>query len=342
MRLVRLIAALGVLAVLAWCGWWWLAAEGQRRAIQGWLDGRARAGWQAEAAAITVTGFPWTFDRRITAPALADPRAGWAWSAPQIEADSAALGLNRIVVRLPNRQSLAVPGARAEITADLLTADLGVAPDTRLGLQALGLEARALAVQGPAGWAGGAALLTGRLAARAADTGPANSYDLDVTGEALRLPAALLAALDPTGALAPQADRLVLDAIVALDAPLDLGAIERGRIDPRSIVLTQALVSWGRMELALRGRVEIDADGYPVGKLAVGARNWREMVALARRSGALGDTQADLLTQALELAALLGGGGERLEVTLGLGERRIRIGPVTIADAPRLAAPRAP
>lgn len=334
----RAVGALG-LAALGWGAFWLIAATLERQALLGWAEGRVRAGWQAEIGDLAITGFPLAFERRLTDVALADPGAGWAWAAPLVLGTSRALAPNRLTLILPPRQTLAVPGARAVLESAALDAMIDFAPDSRLGLREAQLSGRDLALRGAPDWAAQAERLDARIALRGPDSGPGPAYDLDLSGGAIGLPPALVAMVDPTGALVPRAERLVLDATLVLDRPLDLAALEAGRIVPRSLVLAQAALGWGRMELVLQGRLDLDADGYPRGRLTARARHWRDMVALARRAGALGPDQARVLSGALEIAALFGGADGAIELPLDFADRAIRLGPVRLGPAPRLVDP---
>ena len=88
------------------------------------------------------------------------------------------------------------------------------------------------------------------------------------------------------------------------------------------------------------GGVEIDERGYPDGKIRLTAKHWREIIALARRSGAIGADLAEALTVALGLIALLGGDRDKLDVSLKFRRGEVWIGPLSIGRAPRLAPPR--
>ena len=86
--------------------------------------------------------------------------------------------------------------------------------------------------------------------------------------------------------------------------------------------------------------IEIDDRGYPTGKIKLTARHWREIIVMARRSGAIGADMAEALTTALELVALLGGDRDQLDATLKFSDGEVWIGPISIGRAPRLAPPR--
>ena len=124
------------------------------------------------------------------------------------------------------------------------------------------------------------------------------------------------------------------------DAPLDRHLIEDGRLALRAMTIRRAGFQWGRMRLEARGEIRIDERGYPKGKIKLTVKHWREMIALARRSGAIGADMAGALEAALELIALLGGDRDKLDVSLKFRRGEVWIGPLSIGRAPRLAPPR--
>lgn len=77
-RILVILAVIGTLCVAAWFGW----AAFSKRVIESWFAARIAEGWQVAADDITVTGFPLSFETRLTGLMLADPATGLAWTAP--------------------------------------------------------------------------------------------------------------------------------------------------------------------------------------------------------------------------------------------------------------------
>ena len=331
----------GVLGLLVAGGsiWWVTIAGLQEAGLTRWLEDQTRRGWQAEAGAVEVTGYPLDFNLRAEEIALSDPRAGWSWRGPWLMAESRALQPNRMLVTLPPNHELAVPGERAEIAAERMTADLHVAARSSMALTETGVDIASLTIAGQSGWQGAAGRLAGRVALREAELSPPNSYDIRIEGAEIALPAEILSALDPTGLLTPEVDEIEISGFAALAEPLDRRTVEEGRVELRAAVLRRAGFSWGEMRLSVRGEIEVDRAGYPVGRLEVEAREWRRIVEVAEKGGLIGGDLADAISGALEFVSALSGGGE-LRVPLTLSDRKVRLGPVAIADAPRLAPAR--
>ncbi|MEL6208680.1 MAG: DUF2125 domain-containing protein, partial [Pseudomonadota bacterium] len=189
-RIAKWIMGLALAGGLGWLGWWFAAATGQEAALEGWLEARAAQGWQAEGD-VSVGGFPARFARRIEGPALADPRAGWAWQAAFLEAVSPAWDPTNIAFRLPNAQDFAIPTTRVRIESTRFQGLLSVVPGISLPLRALGLDIEALTLEGREGWQAGAERVLIDVARRT-DGAPENTYSVDLTAEAVRLPKRLL------------------------------------------------------------------------------------------------------------------------------------------------------
>lgn len=340
MRIVYILIGAAILGALAWTGWWYALARGQEAALAAWFDDRARAGWQAEHDGIGLTGFPLRLEREIAGIRLADPRTGWAWTAPWLRVESATFSPSRFRVTWPGAQSLAVPGERTDIASSAMVATLELRPDSALGLihafvEVAGLDIRARPGSGP-GWTARAGSVVADIAERINDDG----YTIAFRAERVLLPEPLMARIDPTGLAGREVERITFDGAAVFDAPLDRHLIEDGRLALKAATIRRAGFQWGRMRLEARGAIEIDDRGYPKGKIKLTARHWREIIALARRSGAIGADMAEALTTALELIALFGGDRDKLDATLKFRDGEVWIGPISIGRAWRLAPPR--
>jgi hypothetical protein len=339
MRILRFLFGFLVLGALAWTGWWLLLARGQELALAAWFDDRARAGWQAEYREIELTGFPLELRRTVTAIHLADPETGWAWTAPWLKIDSAPFAPSRFAVAWPGEQMLAVPGERSDITVDAMSALIWLRPESALGLVRLSAEAEGLDIRGyrgtGPGWTAGAARFRATVAERVNDEG----YSIELHADRVLMPEPLMARIDPLGLAGREIERASFDGSAVFAEPLDRHVIEQGRLALRLASIRSAGFQWGETRLEAQGKIRVDKRGYPKGKLDVTARQWRELIAMARRSGALGGEMAEALTQALELVALLGGDRNELDATLTFDDGEIWIGPISIGRAPRLAPP---
>ena len=342
MRIVHILIGAVILGALAWTGWWLALARGQEAALAAWFDERARAGWQAEHDAIGLTGFPLALEREIAGIRLADPNTGWAWAAPWLRVESDTFSPSRLEVTWPGTQSLAVPGERADIASGTMAATLELRPELAMGLvhasaEVAGLDIRARPSSGSgSGWSARAGRIEADIAERVNDDG----YAIAFRAERVLLPTPLMARIDPTGLAGREVERITFDGAAVFDAPLDRYLIEGGRLALKAMTIRRARVQWGRLRLEARGAIEIDERGYPRGKLKLTARHWREMIAMARRSGAIGADLAEALTTALELVALLGGDRDKLDATLKFSNGEVWLGPLSIGRAPRLAPPR--
>lgn len=337
-RLIKVLGGLTMLAIGGFCVWWFVMAGVQERAATRWLADQRARGWQAEANGIEVTGFPTEFDMALRDIALADPRAGWSWSAPSLDALASAFRPNRMLVTFPGRQIVAVPGERAEIEAALMTADLHVAARSSMALRETGLNIEALAISGQSGWTAGARHLSARISDRPDDLSPPNTYEVRAIAGNVVLPREIVAELDPTGFLDPKIGEVELTGYVTLADPLDRLTVEQGRLALRNLVIRRAGFTWGEMRLDAQGEVRVDRQGYPEGQIEVSAREWRRMVALAEKSGFIGRDLAETITGGLEFLSALTGGSD-LKVPLGLRGGQITLGPIPIGRAPRIAEP---
>lgn len=339
-RILSGIFGLATLAAVAWVAWWFIGAEGQRTAFELWLEKQRERGWQAEAAKVEMTGFPGAFKLAVTDLNLADPKNNWAWNAPTLNAESSATAPTRIAVGWPATQTLGTTTEKVTVEAKPLTTLLDLRPGPSMELREAATDVKRLVIKARSGWTGGAKSVDLNIAEKPEDLAPPNSYDFRGTALDVKIPKELLDNLDPTGLLKPSVEKVTLVGHAAFDDPIDRLTIEESRLAVRAGTIREAGFSWGEMKLVLKGSFRVDDAGYPVGKLQVEAREWRRIVDLAVKSGAIGPDLAETITGAVEIVTALSGGGDTLKLPLGLADGSITIGPFAIADAPRLAPPR--
>lgn len=335
----KILGGAVALAAAGWSGWWFVGAAAHDAALNRWLAERRADGWQAEVAELATQGFPNRFDTRLTGLALADPGAGWAWSAPRLDLFMLSYAPNRAIVGFPPEQTLAVPGARAALRSQDLRASVRFAPGPSLALTRASLEGRDLALEGP-DWRAAAASLAAHVLQSAPAAAPADSYDVYFAAEGVAPSQGLRDLMDPAGALPERAQALRLDARVALDRPLDRFAVEDAPPQVAALSLTSFEAQWGALSLRANGLVRADAQGFAEGEITVQARNWREMLRAGVAAGALSADLGAALEAGLGFLAMLGGDRDAIEAPLTFSGGYARLGPVPVGRAPRLREPR--
>ncbi|GIX12568.1 MAG: hypothetical protein KatS3mg118_0527 [Paracoccaceae bacterium] len=335
-KIVRVLIAVILAAVLGWSGWWWFAAQARQRAIAGWLEERREAGWVAEASAISVAGFPGRFDLGLEGLALADPDAGWAWDAPSLQILSLAYRPGHVIVIWPERQRLSVPGETATLAVERMRGSVVFVPGSALEPERAVIEIYAPAATGSGGWTASAARM--RIATRrlADDTAPGHAQELFVEAESVLLPEPLRRRIDPLGALGEAVPLMRLDVALGFDAPWDRHAVEGRKPALIALSLRDLAAEWGELRLEARGRLHAGPDGLALGRIDLVARGWREMLRRAVAAGVIQPWLADALEAGLGVAAFMSGDAGTLRVPLVFEDGSMMLGPVPIGPAPRL------
>lgn len=339
-RIILGTITVAIAAVAVWVAWWFIGAEGQRTAFELWLEKQRARGWQAEAASVDMTGFPGAFELSVVDLKLADPRNDWSWTAPALKADSSAAAPTRISVNWPKTMTLGTTQEQITVQSGSMKTLLDVRPGPSMELREAASDARSLLLSARSGWKGSAASVDLNIKERPEDIAPPNSYDLRGKASKVKLPKELIDDLDPTGLLKPSVDQVTLIGHAAFDEPVDRKTLEEGRLALRAATIREAGFAWGDMKLVLKGAFKVDDAGYPVGKLQIEAKEWQRIVKLAVKSGVIDDGTAETIVGAVQLVTALSGGGDDLNLPLGLSGGAVRIGPFAITDAPRLAPPR--
>ena len=335
MRAVTALIALLAVALAAWSGFWWLGATAKRDAVEAWLAERRADGWAA-AAEVSVAGYPNRFDMTVEDLTLADPEAGWAWSAPAFRTFMLAYRPNEIIAEWPGAHAISVPGERAEAAAERFRASAAFRPTTALELDRAVVEADGLTLAGAAGWS--AAIGRAQLSVRRSEAlEAAHAYDAVLDAREVAPPDAWRAVFGAGlgAALPARITRAALDVSAALRRPLDRRAVEESDLSPEVLVVNRSLIRWGPLGLEAEGRLEIAPDGTPEGRLQLTARNWRAMLAAAADAGVLAPGLAETLRAGLELLALLSEEDGALEAPLVFADGRVSLGPIPLGPAPR-------
>lgn len=326
----RLLILVLVVAAI-WSGWWLAGAGGMKTAYRSWFEARQAEGWQAEYADLSLRGFPNRFDLTLEAPQLADPETGWAWQAPFFQLFALAYRPNHVIAVWPKEQTLANPQETITVRTEDMRASLVVNPSPDLPIARSNLVIEGLNMTSDLDWSISADKM--QLALREREITP-NRYQIALIAEGLTPPAALREAAQ-TG-LPAAFETLESDLDVSFDRPWDRFALERARPQPRSIRITTMKAQWGAMLFQMKGDLTVDEVGVPEGELAIQARNWRDMIALARSSAEVSPAALDFLESALGLVAQMSGNENNLDLTLAFKGGATYLGPLPIGPAPRL------
>ncbi|MCV2893071.1 DUF2125 domain-containing protein [Lentibacter sp. XHP0401] len=322
-KLLILIVAVASL----WSGYWFIGASGVKSGFTNWFEARRLDGWQADYSDLAVKGFPNRFDTTLTDPALADPNTGLAWSAPFVQIFALSYKPNHIIAAFPEWQTLASPFAKLSLQSEDMRASMVMEPNTALAFNRANLAAGALTITAEDG---ARTKLSGLQVALTRESGADYRAAFNADGLAPPLPARI------TGDLPDTLSTFRADATLGFTKAWDITALEEGRPQPTSLKLHLAEAEWGKLKLAAAGDLTIDSAGTPTGTLTLKARNWREILTLAKAAGVLPESLADQVEQGLTLLAGLSGNVETLDIPLGFSGGFIKLGPVPIAPAPRI------
>lgn len=320
-------------AVLIYTGYWMIGAKGTESAIAAWVNARSAEGWQAEVSDIKTRGFPTRFDTEIRDPHLADPRSGVALSSPKIEILSQSHRPTRFTLRMAPEVTLASPYQRLDITQELAETQLFVDAGPNLTLDHAALTLKDLRIVSTATW--GLSLDTGEITTQRQEDDPL-THDIKMHVAGFAPTGGLIEDIDPKGLLSDDFETLDLDMSATFDGPWNIHALEGPRPQPTKIELTALSAHWGELDLKLAGSFDIDARGYPAGKLAVKAENWREMIELAISIGAIPENMSKLSLRAGEMLAGLSGRKDTIDAELTLKDGMISLGFIPLGPAPRV------
>ena len=331
---MRILFAIVVLAGLAWSGWWWVHASSRDAALERWLAERRDAGWVADAGDVSVRGFPNRLDAVVTDLALADPRSGWSWTAPEFQILSMSWKPNHVIAVWPGEQVVASPYETVRVESSEMRGSVVFEAGLGLTLDRTAIEIGDMRLRGESGWEAGIgkAIFSTR---QSGGDAPDFAHDLAFAASDLT-PPDFLGALDVGGVLPATVEVLNLDSTLVFDRDWDRASVEGENPRLLEVRLRDASAVWGSLDLRGQGVLRADARGYAEGEIKLRARNWSEMLTLAERSGAIPQGLAGPLRAGLDLIATLSGDRDTLNVPLRFEGGNAMLGPVVLGEAPRL------
>lgn len=332
---MRILLVVLLVSAVSWAGYWVFGARAIERGLRDWLDARVAEGWVVSVEDLRTAGFPNRFDTTLDRIELADPATGWAWQAPFFQVLALSYRPHHVIAVWPDRQTLATPLQKIEVTSDPMRGSLVFAGGTAFTLDRATITAADMALVSTTGWR--ATMAESQIAVRRTPATAEHSYDIAFSATDLALPAGIAVRLGQGTLVGDTVQRLSVEAQVAFDTPWDRRAIEQSRPQPRRIDLTLVRASWGGLDLRIAGKLDVDDMGIPSGSITVKATNWREMLAMAQAAGVVPPNLGRLVEGGLAQIARMNGNPDTLDVPLRFSGGRISLGGVLpLGPAPRL------
>jgi hypothetical protein len=330
---MRTIIGIIFIAALAWFGYWFAGSSALETATKAWLQDRQDHGWVAEYSSLEVNGFPNRFDTTVMDFNLADPQYGWAWQVPQFQVSTLSYTPNQFTAVWPDTQTISTPYETYNISNEDMRASIVFTPNTTLALERFRIFIKDLKITTSADEQ--STFTSANLNTRQSEK-TEFAHDIAFSAKGFVPSRSLKAKIDPKSILPADFETVVINATAHFDAPWDRIAIEAAKPNLTGIDITQLDAKWGEVQIQATGSVTVDLDGYPTGKIAVRAKNWREMIQLVVASGALDATVGQSLETGLGLIAMLSGNKNTLDIPLSFANRIVSLGPIPIGPAPRL------
>lgn len=333
---MRILVIAILAAALGWAAYWFIGSSAQERSVNNWLGKQQTAGWVADTSDVNVRGFPNRFDTIISDLEIADPNSGWAWSAPEMQFLMLSYKPNHIIAQWPQSQTISTPNQNITVNSTEISASVVFRANTALALDRFTASLDDVKFISNQGW--DSHIQSAILATRRTD---ASEFSYDIAFDALGFTPAsdIKAQFDKSGILPATFETVSISTTAHYDAQWDRLTVEGNLPTLTKLDITDGRAVWGGLEIQAKGSVDLDAEGYPTGKLTVRAKNWKDMIKLAQENGAIDARLAGKLETGLGLIAMLAGNQNTLDVPLSFANRTTSIGPIPIGPAPQLRSP---
>lgn len=305
-----------LVGLLAWCGWWWIAAGAQRSAWETVLETDPQAALRASADDVTVRGFPSRVDTTLTNPQIFDAQTGWGWKGPIFQVLMLSYKPNHFIAAWPDEQQILTPTGVMAVTSDRMQASLVVEPNTDLSLDRFRFEAMDVALKGQIG----ATLEQINLAISQWPDAPSSPvYEIGFLATDLRISGPQIKPLEFSTAKGT--------GLATFKVPIDRHVLDSGMPDPVSLSINSLTFELPKGKLEMSGKITVDNNGLLSGKINIQPSN----------SGVLG-TAIEFLGDDPGLvvaAGLLGLGRAPLTISIRAGQMRLEPMGIPLGMAPR-------
>ena len=333
------LAAIAVLGGGGYAGFWYLAAGAAESAIEDWVAARQADGFEASIDHIAVSGFPGNILIKIDGLLLAPNNlSSWRWTTETIEASIDPKNLRRIVMRFPGAQTLGYPYYDeynlTEIRAQRLTVQLDLNNDQ--AMESLSIDAAGLSLD--ASVSPDDPVTAGRFQFRASfGPGPGVAPDgtqISVRFDKLVMPAHTRGPLGNTVDLL-QANLELRGAIESVDL---VGALPQWRDARGAVLIREAQVRWGTLDLSGRGGFNLDDQLRPQGSIDAQIRGYVTTIEAFHAAGLLDDEERKSIDSVINFLAQRGP-STNIGLPVRAGDGLIFVGPVSLGKIGPLIPP---
>lgn len=323
----RLFAVI-IVATLAYCGWWFYAAQDLRSDVEDWFAAQRAEGWTASYTDLSMRGFPSRTDLTISNPDITGPEEGFAWRAPFLQILALSYKPGHVIVVWPDTQTLTMPDGEMAVSSDGLRASVVFEDQKILRSNA---EAPVLNIAGPEV---SVAVADAIFALEKFATTDA-TYRVAVS--AGRIATSLPNAASSIGPDALASLRADMD--IEFDQPLRLDTHSESPPRPTRVNLKRSALTYGEVTFRVSLAASIDRQGVLTGDMSISAENWRKGIDAARENGDLPAEISDGLIDLLAMLSTFNGTRDSLDVTLGINGGTLLLGPVPVGRIPPLRWP---
>lgn len=323
----RLFAVI-IVATLAYCGWWFYAAQDLRSDVEDWFAAQRAEGWTATYSDLSMRGFPSRTDLTITNPDITVPEGGFAWRAPFLQILALSYKPGHVIVVWPDTQTLTWPNGEIAVSSDGLRASV-VSEDQKI-LRS-NAEAPVLNIAGPEV----SVAVADAIFALEKFATTESTYRVAVSAGriATSLP-------DAASGIGPDAlASLRADMDIEFDRPLRLDTRSDSPPRPTRVNLKRSAITYGEVTFRVSLAASIDRQGVLTGDMSISAENWRKGIDAARKNGDLPAEISDGLIDLLAMLSTFNGTRDSLDVTLGINGGTLLLGPVPVGRIPPLRWP---
>ena len=325
------IAAAVFVLVLAYTGYWFMAAAWLRDGVEDWAGARRAEGFAVGYDDLEVSGFPFRLAAELTAPRIGKPGAApawtwsaWTWSADSLLAEVRPWAFDRVAATLPAEQRLSYRrpgGAEQVVTASVQRGVVVFEVGGGGALDYVSVETIGAVVTTPRG-AFRFARLDGR-GGRALDS----AVDLAIDVEGASLPPGLY------GGLGGDIARFAAEATVVGAWPASPpGAALAAWSAAGGLVELKALaLRWGGLGASASGTLTVDRELRPLAALTAEIEGYAAVLEALAAGGLLTARDAAFTTTALNLLAKRGPDGRRvLRVSVTAQDGTLFVGPLAL------------
>lgn len=329
---MRLLVIIILTAALAWSAYWFLGKSIRETALNNWFTEKSETGWIVENS-LSLRGFPNRFDAIIKDIRLENPKSGLKWFADRLEILQLSYKPNHFIILGPLDQKIKIYNQDLLIKSERLRSSLVFEPGGQLEINRSTISSENFLINNSKDLSISAENVI--FALRKTNV-IENEYDFGINLKQITTGIINLKEYDPKGTMPEKFDTLRLDVATKFNNPINQENFQKELKSISNLKINDMNLEWGSFKLKAVGDLRLDVNKYLDGKITLKAKNWNQILDLALDNGQISQNVKNTIVTIFSIFSAISRNNEELEIPLKFSNKKMYIGIIPIANAPKI------